>query len=276
MERAKKALVVITWRMSKVLLLRVTPERGDFWQSVTGKAEAGEDFAEAARREAEEETGFKFASAPKHLGLEQKFEGKWGPVVEQAFHLDLDTESPPAPRLDLREHTAFEWLSIPEAIQRVHFPFNREAILRTFVPPLRLDGQGRFHQDGEEITHTRTVDLLHNSLKQNPDGTWRVQVGVESLPVIVEDAAYFARSFETETGLLTLLGGKREKLRPETLELRPPEGAYAVLQNGARVKLQSPAYYSLMNLVKESVDPSGLKKYVLHLFGRDHELRVPD
>ncbi|NUM87908.1 MAG: NUDIX domain-containing protein [Bdellovibrionales bacterium] len=275
MARARKALTVITWNGRNVLVLRRGPELGGEWQAVTGKVEAGEDFMDAARREAEEETGFSFSTPPRDLGLEQEFEGRWGPAVERAFHLSVAGAHAPLPTLDPREHVAFEWLPFEEAMRRVQFPFHREAIFRAThpFPPLRLDAHGRFHQEGEEITHERTVDLLHNSLKENPDGSWRVQVGTDSLPVEVEDVPFFARSFEAETGLLTLLGGRREALRPETLELRPPNGAYALLQNGARVKLQSPAYYAVMSLVREEEPPS--KKYVLHLFGRDYELRVP-
>jgi lipoyl(octanoyl) transferase len=45
----------------RLLLLRRTPERGGFWQQVTGRIEPGEDAAAAARRELREETG---ADAP--------------------------------------------------------------------------------------------------------------------------------------------------------------------------------------------------------------------
>ncbi len=41
----------------KVLLMRRTEARGGFWQQVTGRIEAGEDAAAAARRELREETG---------------------------------------------------------------------------------------------------------------------------------------------------------------------------------------------------------------------------
>jgi dATP pyrophosphohydrolase len=60
--RKKLAIVVITWRAGptasekKVLMLKVKPDRGSFWQPVTGGIDEGESFVEGALREAEEET----------------------------------------------------------------------------------------------------------------------------------------------------------------------------------------------------------------------------
>jgi len=49
--------VVLRSADGRVLLLRRAPERGGFWQPVTGRIDAGEGPAEAARRELREETG---------------------------------------------------------------------------------------------------------------------------------------------------------------------------------------------------------------------------
>lgn len=40
------------------LLLKRTPSRDGFWQGVSGSVEKGEDLAEAAMQELQEETGF--------------------------------------------------------------------------------------------------------------------------------------------------------------------------------------------------------------------------
>src|SRR5205807_8670670 len=55
----------------RVLLLHRRPERGNFWQPITGGIEAGESPADAARREVLEEPGNR--SEPEEIGITQSF-----------------------------------------------------------------------------------------------------------------------------------------------------------------------------------------------------------
>jgi 8-oxo-dGTP pyrophosphatase MutT (NUDIX family) len=158
-ERKKKAQVWI-WRRGTtpsrdpgtprqqvcilVLLLKTNPDRGGFWQPVTGHVEPGESFAQGALREAREETALSFAGPPIPLGYCFEFEGRWGPAVEEAFALEIGSpmvsgtdfgagpvgaENPP-PRLDPSEHCDFRWCPIPEAAHLLSFDSNREALAR--------------------------------------------------------------------------------------------------------------------------------------------------
>lgn len=275
-----KALVVIVWRPSpgaeerKVLLLRLVPDRGGFWQSVTGGVDEGESFLEAAAREAREETGLRFEREPQYLGLEQEFTSRHGgQAVERAFFLPLfGGSAPPTPGLDGREHDAFEWLPPAEAAARVKFPFNRQAIERTAagLAPLLLTSRGAFFQDGEEITHDRTCELFHRSLTREGDGHFTVRCEGESLDVILEDNPRYVRAYDRGTGTLSLSDGTREKLRPETLRVRDNNSLVCTLSNGWEATFLSSAYYEISKDVSESAPG----KYVLHFLGRDHELLV--
>jgi 8-oxo-dGTP pyrophosphatase MutT (NUDIX family) len=275
----KKALAVIVWEnrdIRKVLLLQVTEERGGGWHPVTGHVEPEESFEAAALREATEETGFSFTVSPRYLGIEHEFDGRFGHAMERAYALIVSGDTPPTPKLDATEHTNFQWLSPAEAMQAAAYPTSHEAIYRATHPlaPLELSSEGVWSQDGEEITHERTRALLYNSVKRNADGTYRVETGGDQLRVVVADTAFFISSYEPETGLVTLLGGKREVLRPETLEFIPGNACYAKLQNSERAKFLRSAYYTLAQQVDEE-DSSDGKKYFLKFLGRRHELRVP-
>jgi 8-oxo-dGTP pyrophosphatase MutT (NUDIX family) len=275
----RKALVVIVWQKApgqgekKVLVLRLIPHRGGFWQPVTGKVEEGETYAEGALREATEESGLRFERHPQFLGLDYGFPGRNGVTVkEKGFFLPVfGGDAPPTPQLDGKEHDAFEWLSPAEAAARVKWPSNKTAIERAAsgASPLFLSRRGSFFQDGEEVTHERTRELLHKSLAQAGRG-WIVRIAGEELDVVLEDTPRFVLSFDRETGSLSLSDGSAEELRPETLRVRDDHSLVCVLRNGLEAAFTSPAYYEISKDVEESV----AGKYVLHFRGRSYPLAV--
>ncbi|HSN69507.1 MAG TPA: lipoyl(octanoyl) transferase LipB [Thermoanaerobaculia bacterium] len=76
-EPAIRLVKVVPHDGEKVLLLRRHPDRGEFWQPVTGRIEPGETPGEAARRELAEETGCD--ATPREIGLRQSF------LIDPAF-----------------------------------------------------------------------------------------------------------------------------------------------------------------------------------------------
>lgn len=122
------------------LLLRMRPERGEFWQPVTGGVESGEALAAAALREAKEETGLEFPSLPSPIAEPFEFERPGVPrqtFREFSFSLSLPHQSAfPEVHLDPNEHTDFQWVTAKEALQRVGYPSNAqvlESLLRRLV-----------------------------------------------------------------------------------------------------------------------------------------------
>jgi lipoyl(octanoyl) transferase len=117
----------------RVLMLRRSPERGGFWQPVTGRIEPGELAEAAARRELREETGADVSVEP--LGY------------RHAFALDPTLVPPKRPGLRVCDETAFvarlppgfepclseehvewEWCRPEEASIRMRYPGLRRAI----------------------------------------------------------------------------------------------------------------------------------------------------
>jgi lipoyl(octanoyl) transferase len=114
---------------ARVLLARRIPERGGFWQILTGRVEAGESAAEAAARELEEETGLRLPVTP--LDYRHAFAlGEQLPprlVEETAFAAWCPEDQ--TVRLG-PEHDAQEWVEASVALERLPFLGLREAIRR--------------------------------------------------------------------------------------------------------------------------------------------------
>jgi lipoyl(octanoyl) transferase len=122
----------------KVLLLHRRPERGDFWQPVSGTLEDGESPLDTARRELVEETGH--AAEPLPLDLTQSFliESQYlatrypSPIIasEVVFHAHLDARLPI--RIDPLEHDDWGWFSLAEALEKIRWTDDREALEKLF------------------------------------------------------------------------------------------------------------------------------------------------
>jgi hypothetical protein len=263
--KKRKALVIVVWEPDSLdipplvlLLKRPSREAGYLWQPVTGNLEKGEDFSEGALREASEETGLDFPNPPRFLGIRLEFEGRWGPAEEQGFSLIVTGKKPPKPKLDPKEHDDFAWLSPKEAIERVEFEQQKDAIARaTYRPePLLLSREGTFSQEGEEITHIRTSELLHRSLERKPQSKgYQVRIGEETLPVNVEGTARFVVQVDLEKGLITLASGKQYPLDPESLEIGK-ENAFYCKVDGEKARFTRSAHNRLAETVLENSDGS--------------------
>jgi dATP pyrophosphohydrolase len=135
--RPESVLVVIYTEQADVLLLeRVQPFA--FWQSVTGTLGAGEAPSATARREVFEETGLADAGRMIETGVRRVFEidprwrHRYAPGVihntEYEFRYRLAEALPVS--VDAREHSAYQWLGIDQAIETVWSWTNREALER--------------------------------------------------------------------------------------------------------------------------------------------------
>ena len=86
----------------------------------------GENLANAALREAREETGLTFAHPLLSLGLEHHFNGRWGPAEEFAFALEASvTESV---TIDPSEHQDWRWTNVQVAHAQLPYLFQKDSL----------------------------------------------------------------------------------------------------------------------------------------------------
>jgi dihydroneopterin triphosphate diphosphatase len=125
---------------TEYLLLKRSPDRGGFWQGVTGGVEAGETLIQAARREVQEETGYQDFIRFMPLDFRYSFpldRPRWGhlytPEVEVIDEECFGAELGPGygePVLDPSEHDQYRWVDVQQALTLLTWPENQEALRR--------------------------------------------------------------------------------------------------------------------------------------------------
>lgn len=118
----------------RVLLLHRRPERGNFWQPVSGTIDGDELPLDTARRELREETGHH--GLPELIDLEQSFmidsqflAAKYPPPIiatETGFSIQMAAGAPI--RIDPAEHDDYGWFTFAEAYERIRWTDDRESL----------------------------------------------------------------------------------------------------------------------------------------------------
>ncbi len=136
----KLKLKVQVWLYQKTALseflflcLLTQPQRGDFWQPITGSVEKNESPLEAASRETVEETGITILPT-QILPVDSDFiYKKNGSLFYESIFSALIQNTPlTAIHLDPVEHTQFTWLPYFKASQLIQFESNKKALKKIF------------------------------------------------------------------------------------------------------------------------------------------------
>jgi dATP pyrophosphohydrolase len=117
----------------EVLLLRLKPARGGYWQPVTGGVERDEDLKTAALREAREETGLAFVKKPEPLDFKFRYysDRHESDCEEHVFALQAPAGSASDElKLDPHEHVESQWLRAKAASCELKHPSNRDGLER--------------------------------------------------------------------------------------------------------------------------------------------------
>jgi diaminopimelate epimerase len=134
----RQVLVYVHRSGPEFMLLERIPEHGGFWQGITGAPEWGESDDDAARRELREETGLD--AEPTAVGFRYELRpgkplgGRWhelyGPGIETVPEEVYEVAAPSdwEPSLNRREHIAYRWCLLDEALELLHWEDNRAAL----------------------------------------------------------------------------------------------------------------------------------------------------
>jgi len=112
------------------LVLLTLPQRGQFWQPVTGSVDDGESTEAAALREAQEESGLKFLGSPVRVGEPFEFESRGKQVREFGYLLEAQMDGGKLPKVvvDGHEHMDYRWVNSSEAAKMIAFPSNLQML----------------------------------------------------------------------------------------------------------------------------------------------------
>jgi dATP pyrophosphohydrolase len=122
------------------LLLQRAPtgRSGPIWQTVVGSARWDEKLIEAACREVFEETGLTRLQGIMAIGYAFAFDfdlqegtSHYAPDVKRICNTVFASEVVSAKPVTLSpEHIAYGWFSYQEAMERIHWPEERQALVR--------------------------------------------------------------------------------------------------------------------------------------------------
>ncbi|MGB9743280.1 MAG: NUDIX domain-containing protein [Minisyncoccales bacterium] len=108
------------------LILKRIPEKGGFWQPITGNVQEEESFEEAALREIREETGISTPLRLINTGYSFDFfdDNRWQHEHVFGAQVEEDTEITLS-----HEHTDFKWVTKEEALNKyLKWPGNKEGL----------------------------------------------------------------------------------------------------------------------------------------------------
>jgi hypothetical protein len=134
---------------------------------------------------------------------------------------------------------------------------------RAAPPPLVpfglvLHHDGRFTHEGHPIANRKLRECFDRGVRFLPDeGKYVVQLAHFRGEVEIEEAGFFVRSFDEETGMLSLSDGDEERLAVASLRVSPIDGALlctvkrALTGEGLPARFHHAAHAALLNAVAE-------------------------
>ena len=120
-----------------VEVLLVHRPRYDDWSLPKGKAEPGEPDEETARREVEEETGYRCALG-EEVASQRYVDRRGRDKAVRYWRMTVEREGAWAPNDEVNDR---RWLTIAEAVDRLTYPEDRELVATLANPDARSESR---------------------------------------------------------------------------------------------------------------------------------------
>lgn len=123
---------------------------------------------------------------------------------------------------------------------------------------IRLDTDGRFWHEGQEVTHAGLRAALWRWLDRSPDGRWVLRLDERRFVYLdVDDAPFVVRSarWEGDRARVRLSDDSEEELAYETLHLRNNGEPYCVVKGRFPARVATAAW----NALGARIDEGGLR-----------------
>lgn len=147
--------------------------------------------------------------------------------------------------------------------------------------PLRIDKEGRWFYQDEEITHCKTYLLYCKHLTRDKSGQIVLQIGREKCPVEVEDAPFVVKTLDfilagggkLKSVSLILNDQTREPLDPLTIRIGADNAPYCQVRGKMfSARFSRNAYQLLLPFVQH--DEKGTRFFIT-IDGKEYNLTTP-
>lgn len=120
---------------------------------------------------------------------------------------------------------------------------------------IRLDERGRWTHEGLDFENDRVIALFSRSVARTEGGTWVLEIGRFTYPIVVEDTGFFVErvDWSAPSPTLYLSDQTQEALNLQSLEYQEGGRLYCTIKDGAfRARFKRAAYHSIMEFLEEA------------------------
>jgi len=199
--KTNQQVEAIIWRRAatglEFLIAKRTPERGGFWQPLTGGVEIGESFEQAVRRELIEEFGLTQPLAVEPLNFHFSYVMKDGQALnEEVFSVEVSAKT----TIGLsEEHTQYRWCSQTEAELLLIWEDNKEALRRVAIANQPEKLFIRIPAVAVIVSRDNHCLIVQRGANDSFPNTWELPGGLIETNEDIQKAAL--RELAEETGL---------------------------------------------------------------------------